>query len=280
MIPTLLLAVLAPVALPVSGALPASPVPTSPGPAWSTGAPQDDEETPVEDGRELIKELISTLKGHVKKRGDEDDQAIAVIDQLNQEFDRSGPKDRKAIVKALEDCFKAKRTDELSPGVPDDRLYQAAAVSMRNMAPESVKPLIGLIGHKSHRKNLGLQQQLIMSLGKTRHPDGVKPLMDLLKHKDAELVAAAASSLGYHDEAPLKVRKEAFEALLKILMAHKADMDSDPQDNIARDRYYAIAAPIVTSLGNLSGHDERDPDEWQRWWNKNKKRDWDEEDEE
>jgi len=25
------------------------------------------------------------------------------------------------------------------------------------------------------------------------------------------------------------------------------------------------------------GHDERDPEEWQRWWNKNKKKDWDEE---
>jgi hypothetical protein len=28
-------------------------------------------------------------------------------------------------------------------------------------------------------------------------------------------------------------------------------------------------------LGKLSGHNERDPQEWQRWWNKNKSKDWD-----
>ena len=36
-----------------------------------------------------------------------------------------------------------------------------------------------------------------------------------------------------------------------------------------------IAAPIITSLAKLSKHDERDPDKWQNWWNKNKRADWD-----
>ena len=42
-------------------------------------------------------------------------------------------------------AFKVKRTKELQPGVPDDRLYMACAICLRKMAPESVKPLIGLI---------------------------------------------------------------------------------------------------------------------------------------
>ncbi len=239
---------------------------------------EDEEGGEIKDKRPEIKALIDEMKAHTKKRGEEDEQAIGVLDKLYQEFPQSGPKDRKAIVDALAACFKLKRTKELQEGVPDDRLYMAAAVAMKDMGPESVKPLIGLIGHKSHKKNLRLQSQIILSLGKTEHLDGVKPLIDLLKHKDAELQAAAAQALGYHAEAELKQRKKMFEALLKTLMTWKGAMDGDPENISSRDRYYAIAAPIISSLGSLSGHDERDPEEWQRWWNKNKKADWDAED--
>ena len=45
-------------------------------------------------------------------------------------------------------------------------------------------------------------------------------------------------------------------------------------DSTARDRYDTIASPIITSLTRLSKHDERDPDKWQNWWNKNFNLDW------
>ena len=244
--------------------------------APAPAAPLQDEETPIVDKRPEVKELLETFKAHTKKRGKEDEEAIAVLDKLYQEFPESGPKDRAAIVKAVEKSFKEKRNDELSPGVPDDRLYMAAATVLKDMGPESVKPLMGLIG-KAHKKNLRLQARLILSLGNTRHLDAVKTLTDLLKNKDAEVQAAGAQALGLYDEAPLKARKTMFEELLKTLMGVKGQMDSDPQNIEARERYYAIAAPIVASLGSLSGHDEREPEAWQRWWNKNKKADWDEE---
>ena len=75
--------------------------------------------------------------------------------------------------------------------------------------------------------------------------------------------------------ADLATRKSAFESLLKVLMAAKGDKDSDVNNAIARERYDVIAAPIITSLSKLSKHDERDPDKWQTWWNKNKRADWD-----
>ena len=59
-------------------------------------------------------------------------------------------------------------------------------------------------------------------------------------------------------------------------MSAKGATDADPQDQISKDRYYAISASIITTLGVLSGHDARKPEDWQRWWNKNKKKDWDE----
>jgi HEAT repeat protein len=235
------------------------------------------EEQDVQDKRPQVKDLIEQLRGHAKKRAKEDEQALGVIDKLVGEFERSGPKDRKAIVDTMVWLFGQKRTKELSEGVPDTRLFDAGAVALGEMAPESAKPLIKLLGHKSIKKLLNTKARVIRSLGKTRHLDGVKPLQDLLKNKDVEVVAAAAQALGYYDGAPQKVRKDAFEDLLKALMSAKGNMDSDPQDLIARERYYAISASIVTSLGALSGHDERVPEAWQRWWNKNKKKDWDEE---
>ena len=34
------------------------------------------------------------------------------------------------------------------------------------------------------------------------------------------------------------------------------------------------AAPIMTSLKTLSKHEEREPEGWQSWWNKNNKGNW------
>lgn len=271
MIP-LLIGCLVPACAPVAPVVPEPPV------LSAVQDPDDEEQGEIADKREDIKQYLADFAGHIKKRGKEDEEAIAIIDKLFQEFPGCGPKDRKSIANALATSFKQKRL-ELDPGVPDNRLYMASAIALREMAPESVDLLIKWIDDKKHRKNLALRARLIDSLGKTEDPRGSKPLMDLLRYKDAELQAAAAQALGNYREAPLKERKKMFEALLKAIMSQKGQMDSDPQNLEARDRYYAIAAPIISSLQALSGHDERDPDMWRRWWNNNKKKDWDEDDE-
>ncbi len=245
----------------------------------STGVPVlsqagEEGEAPVADERPEIKSLLDSLAGHVKAKGEEDPQAISVIDKLVQEFPKSGPKDRVAIVGELEACFKAKRTKEIEEGVPDDRLYQAAAVALGTMGPESVKTLDSLIGDKSHRKNLRLQSALAASLGKTKSSDGLKTLLSLLKHKDAELQAAGAEALGYYFDAELEVRKTIFEELLKTMMGQKAKKDLDPNDLEALERWNVISGPIISTLQKLTGNGETDPDQWQRWWNENKKKDW------
>ena len=63
------------------------------------------------------------------------------------------------------------------------------------------------------------------------------------------------------------------EALLKTLMSAKGKVDADPTDNIAREEWNVVSAPLMTSLTVLSGHkDAKKPEEWQRFWNKNKKK--------
>ncbi len=229
---------------------------------------------PIADSRPEVKALLEQLDQHVSKRGKEDSQAKGAIDKLLQEFKKSGPKDREAIVKSLDRCFQAKRTDT-SEGVPDNGLYVAAAVALGEMAPESVKSLMSWIGNKTHKKDIALQRMLITRLGKTRAEEGRKLLLKLLDDPDSKVIAAAGEALGEFETAEQKVRKEVFEELIKVLMTIKNEFDADNNDTIARERYENIAAPIITSLKRLAKHEENDPQKWQTWWNKNKKEDWD-----
>ena len=236
-------------------------------------APRQDP-APTADERPEIKTQLETLATHVKAKGEKDPEAIGVIDGLVTEFQQCGPKDRAAIVKALEACFAAKRTKELEEGIPDDRLYNAAAVALGTMGPESVKLLTSLIGDKGHKKNLRLQQNLALSLGKTKSPDGMKTLLGLLKHKDAPMQAAGAEALANFAEAALDTRKAVFEELLKTLMDQYAKKEANVTDQEAQERWNVISGPIMQTLQKLSGYAETDPPKWQAWWNDNKKKDW------
>lgn len=251
----------------------ATPTPAAPPAAPpAPGLRQDDGEKP--DKREDIKALVEKLDAHAGARGKEDQEAIAVIDQLVQLFGELGPKDRASVVKALDDCFKEKRVEDEN-GVRPNQLFLSAATALGQMAPESVKVLLSWIGHKTHRQDLPLQRQLILMVGKTRDEKALKPLLKLLDDHEAQIQGAGAEALGEYAEAEQDVRKDVFEELLKLIMGVKNAVDADPTDPIPRARYDVIAAPIITSLQRLSGHKEHDPQEWQRWWNKNKKADWD-----
>lgn len=231
-------------------------------------------ETQIPDNRPEIKAMIVELKGDIDKGGKQDREAIAVIDKLHQEFPKSGPKDRAAIVSALSSCFDQKR-QETPEGVKDNGMYLAAAVSLRDMGPESAKVLMTWINNKNHRKDLALQETLIKSLGRTKDETGRKALVKLLQDDQPRLQAAAGEALGDYAEADQKVRKETFEALLKLMMESKNAYDANTADPIASGRYNTVVAPIVSSLQRLSKHEENDPQKWQAWWNKNKKEDWD-----
>ncbi|MCA9001232.1 MAG: HEAT repeat domain-containing protein [Planctomycetes bacterium] len=238
---------------------------------------EGEEENPIEDKREAVKNLLDDLKEQVKKRGEEDDAAVSTLEALMNEFPNSGPKDRASIVKGVADCFKQKRNYSDEDGY-DNKLFLAAAVAMGKMGPESVKPLAKLIGDKKHRANLALQARIIQSLGQTKDKDAIKPLLDLLGHKDYQVEQAAAQALGYFTEMPEKVRKDIFEEVLKTLMSayNNKEADTNNQQPEVHKRYDAVSSSLVTTLQALSGHEEGSPPAWQSWWNNNKREDWSE----
>lgn len=243
-------------------------------PIWpAADCVQDDEKKEVADSRPEIKALLDEIDKHIKERGKKDVEAIAVIDKLLGEFEESGPKDRLSIAGALGGCLKVKR-GEIEEGLPDDRLYRAAAVALGRMAPESVKVLLASLDSKILEDLDKAMREVVLSLGKTKSAEGVKPLIDLLQHKDAWMQAATAEALGMYGLAEEKTRKTIFEAILKVMMGQKNKVDTEPNNIEARERWDAIGPPMIQALTNLTGQDIRDPQEWQRFWNKNKKEAW------
>ena len=72
------------------------------------------------------------------------------------------------------------------------------------------------------------------------------------------------------------VRKEIVERLVRTLeSAHNAASSSNPPDTEAQKKYSIIGGPLIESLQKLTGQNIRQPNEWNTWWNKNKKaKDW------
>jgi hypothetical protein len=227
------------------------------------------------DKRPEVADRLAKFKTMIEDRkGEKDTDAIGLIDQIMQDFPNCGPKDRLAVTAALSRCFDQKRMVK-DGDPPNNKLNMAAAVALAYMAPESTKELLKWIDHKDLKKDQALQTRLVDSLGKTKDKEAIKPLEQLLNSKDDWMVGAAASALSNYGELELGERKTVFETILKNLTAAKSQTDGNPNDTVARQRYDVIAAPMITALQKLSKHDEREPEKWQTWWNKNKRENWD-----
>ena len=233
---------------------------------------QDEEEKP--DKRELIKEMVDTFGSHIKKRGVEDREALGVVDKMLGEWGNCGPKDRKSIVRILSRALNENRRAD-KDGRPNNMLFVAVAVAFGRMAPESAPELMKWIGHKKHKKDLKLQRQLILSLGKVKDKKGRKVLIDLLVHKDPPLQAASAEALAHYRKHDQKIRKAVFEEILEVLTSAFNAKEGGGGDREAQERYDVIAASMISTLQALSGATVRTPNKWRSWWNDNKRRKWD-----
>ena len=248
----------------------------SPSASWEPpAAPQllsfDDD---VEDNRPEVKALCEQLLAHTKKRGDEDAKAIQVIDRLYSEFGRSGPKDKKAIVAEITRAMRVRRPTARD-GTRMRQMFIAGAEKLGKLAPESVDSLIRLATDRSHKDDHQVRVAFLKALGETKDKKAVKVLTKELDESDARVQAAAAEALGDFSHLDHKNRKAIFEDLLKLLMSAQADYQSDPDGTSSAERWRRVPGPCQRSMKKLSGANEGSPNKWQRWWNKNKNRNWD-----
>jgi hypothetical protein len=227
------------------------------------------------DNRDAVEGLLDELADYVKKSGRDDlgdSAAIKRVDQLGKEFKLSGPRDKKAIIRGLGRVFLAKRRAE-KDGSQKTALFIIAARELGGMGTDATDSLLKWIDSSRHKNDLALQRELILSLGRTKSKKARKELQDLLKDVRPTFKGAAATGLGMFTHEPSKVRKELFEDLLKALM--QAQANALGQSSTAQEIWRALNGPATSSLRKLSRGSASSPEAWQRWWNKNKRRDWD-----
>jgi len=236
---------------------------------------QDQDEVP--DKRPEVKALLDKLLSHTKKRGDEDAQAIQIIERLATEFKRSGPVDKKSIVTGITRAMRVHRPFARD-GARKKQMFLVGARVLGDMAPESVASLVRLATDKNHKDDYEVRSAILAALGKTKDEKGVKILTKELDEFQAQVQAAAAEALGHFTHLEHKKRKAIFEDLLKLLMSAQAANQSDPNGMTSSDRWRRVSGPCQRSMTKLAGANAGSPNNWQRWWNKNKRRNWDKKD--
>ncbi len=218
-----------------------------------------------------IPELVDELT-HASRRREDPERAREVVLDLHGRFENAGPRDRRSISKGFENFLE--RCELVEPEWREVGLLTVTALG--SMGDEGVDVLLDQIDDRRHESDLDLGRRLILTLGRTRHEDGIRPLSRLLNHAEPIVQGAAAEALGEFDKLDQRRRKDVFYALLKTLLDAREKVVRDPFDVVVRERYEVVVGPVTTSLQRLSGHDERDPEQWQRFWNKHKRDDWDE----
>ena len=226
------------------------------------------------DRTEVIEDLLDQFADSLRKRpgglGRNPEVGLSLLRELSGRFDGCGPRDRRDIVKSL---VRGIQRFDLEQQAGREFVY-AAANALGSMAPESVDPLLDLVVDNRIEKELEVHRRLILALGQTRHEDTLSRLKKLLHHDESAIEAAAAEALGEFDGLEEAKRKEVFYALLTRLIDAKTLSDLHEVDLTHRRRYETIIGAMTSSLQRLSKHDERDPEQWQRFWNKNKRKPW------
>jgi hypothetical protein len=232
----------------------------------------DDED--VLDSRPHVKALKEQLFAHTKKRGEEDGEAIQIITLLSTEFKRSGPKDKKTIIAEITRAMRVTRRTARD-GTRSRQLVLKGAEVLGRFGPDSVDALIRLATDRNHKDDNEVRVAILTALGKTKDKKAVKVLTKELDESQARVQAGAAEALGEFAHLKYKERKAIFEDLLKLLMSAQADHQSDPNGTASADRWRRVPSPCQRSMAKLSGTNEGSANNWQRWWNKNKNRNWD-----
>ncbi len=233
-----------------------------------------DRQDEAPDHRDRVAEQLDELSGLLGKSGKNDpgdSRAISLISSLKGEFSSSGPSDRADILRATGRVFLAHRRAKKN-GSRDTKLFIEAARALGTMGEDADRLLLERIDSKRHRDDLALQKELILSLGKTRTKRARTSLVKFLKDYRPTFVASAATALGNYTFEPSKIRKVLFEDLLKALL--QAQGNAQGQSSTAAAIWNALRGPANATMRSLSGANAASPSAWQRWWNKNKRRDW------
>lgn len=241
---------------------------------------QDKKKAPPKDDPAITKSLKDLDKIRKDKKGTQDAEGIGLINQMATRYPDLNSKQQKAIVKGLAQVFKAKRTPA------ETRLLLAAGEALSKFEEDGAKELSKICDDRSFGKKEWLQfrGRLVTFLGRPAVTGKIqKQLLDYTTRAPDDIIRAmAGGTLKHYAKHDQKVRKEIVGKLVKelagIYSLSKANVD--PRDTARKtyeDTYATVSTPWMQTLTALTAQKIKDPNEWQRWYNKNKKKNWDKE---
>jgi len=160
----------------------------------------------------------------------------------------------------------------------DGKVAIQAAQGLGGMGEDAAKVLSAALNDKRFRKDEVYKEAylaIIRALGTTKSEREAKTLMDLLKDKDNYVIAAAAEGLGNYTDVKQTTRKRVAEALIKTLDSAFNAAEADPRNTTLQKKYEVIGGPLFTSLQKVTGASVGSAPEWRKWFNDNKKKNWD-----
>jgi len=213
-----------------------------------------------------VKALCKDFKSTYKKLADE--EVAAAIDELMVKYkdEECDDKLKKLVVTTIGSATRL-RSDE------------AAAHALKALGDTDANALRYLEGSlksslKAKPPKVDRYEACFESLGKIAHPKSVKTLTGYLKYKDYDVIAQAAEALQGYKDAKGKLRKEIFEELLKISEGLYSSAQANDSGEPAR-KWRVIKNSMMDGMNAVSRQELSDPRAARRWYNDNKKKNWD-----
>ena len=229
---------------------------------------------------EKIKLFQSAIKDRKRAR---DVEATGLVDQMLIAC-KAGvhPKDRKAVLKALEECLTSSRVKR-QPA--QKGIFVAVAHALGNvMGAEGARVLVKAYASpkfEPERDWIELRTEFLRCVGKTKDPKQIKFLLERARRDPHDaIMRAAGEALGNYHELDQKWRKDIAKQLIKKFSEiHGKSLGSlnpgDPIVKKAKDTLASISRDWNATLKKLTGQQDIErADEWQRFYNKNKGKNW------
>jgi len=225
-------------------------------------------------GKENEPILIAHIDGFLTLYAESFDRFEVINEDLELGSDNSKElkKEKKALEKRMDTIASSVWTVFRRKKVTKENMdvWKAASFAFGRMHIHGAEYLWKAFEDKRFNRDVEFRSLCTKQVGYTKDYSQAEELQDLLDYKDILVVAAAAEALSQFGEAPGAVRLESTKQLVKKLESyHNSSMDYE-DTNAVRD-YRTIRDPFVKALSVFTQQSFRDPLDWTRWWNKNKK---------
>lgn len=218
---------------------------------------------PAADPKEVA-EAIEGLSKAVKEKLDSDQ--IHFIKILGEKWSGADAKQRKEVLGLAERNLKSKSQDVKDATV--DALAKFGGGEKEHDAESATKILVDERAKKPTEDNLTYFGKVCVSIGKLHHPKGAPVLLKLMNYKDAEIIGSAAEGFKYYKDAPIDLKKEIVEGMLKTYTSAWNQVKARPTDNTVKARLNKMNVSMEASLKALTNvKDVEGADKWWDWWN-------------